>query len=266
MNDDARNDDETRKLIALLDYYRVLGVDCALDAAPHDRYAEARIEVAASAPSPLPRREQARERAPAPPLAPQEAERAAQALAAGAATLDELREALASFDGGGAIARARHFLFSAGAPRDLMVLDYAPGETEESGGAPFSGAEARLLSAMLAAIGRDFESAYCAYFCPWRPPGGQKLTPHASAALAPFARRHIELAKPRTLLLLGETARGVLPQNGTSANPYAQRLNLRFGGVEVAAVAAPGLPTMLKSPTLKAHAWRALRLAAELLG
>ncbi|HYA79371.1 MAG TPA: uracil-DNA glycosylase family protein, partial [Methylocystis sp.] len=239
---DAPTSDEARELIALLDYYRALGVDCALDETPRDRYAEsARAPVAAPASPPPLRREPAPSRALAAPLAPQEAERAARELAAGAATLEDLREVLAHFDGGGAIARARHFLFAAGAPRDLMVLDYAPGEREESGGAPFSGAEARLLSAMLAAIGRNFESAYCAYFCPWRTPGGQKLTPHASAALAPFAKRHIELAQPKALLLLGETAKIILPESGTPANVYAQRFDLRFGGGDVIAVAAPGL-------------------------
>jgi uracil-DNA glycosylase len=259
---------ERRALFALIDYYRVLGVDCALDAAPHDRYAEsAREKAPASDPPPAPERPALAPaatpaRKAAPPLSPHEAEHAAKAIAAAATSLEDLRQSLEGFDGGGAIARARHFLLAAGAPGDLMALDYAPGENEERDGAPFSGPEGRLLGAMLAAIGRSFETTYCAYFSPWRPPGGQRLSPHATAALAPFARRHIELANPKVVLLLGDAASSLAPQGGRGSL-YAQRLDLRLEKANPVAIAAPGLSAMLNVPTLKAQAWRALRLVAE---
>jgi uracil-DNA glycosylase len=263
--------DERRALLALLDYYGALGVDCVLDDVPHDRYAEIAPVPAPvfSPPPPAPERLPAKPadtRTIASPLPPQEAERAAKRIAAAATTLAELRQGLAAFDGGGAIARARHFLFAAGTPAELMVLDYAPGETEEGSGAPFSGPEARLLGAMLAAIGRSFENAYCAYFSPWRPPGGQKLAPHAVAALAPFARRHIELAQPRVVLLLGDAATSLASPSGSRGSPYAQRLDLRLEQASPIALSAPGLAAMLKTPALKPQAWRALRLAAQVMG
>lgn len=264
----ARTSEERKALLALLDYYRALGVDCALEEAPCDRYAESAREPAAPppAPAPTPTLQQATTlRAPAAPIAPQEAERAAEAIAAAARTLDELRQSLAAFESGGAIIKARRFLFSAGAPSPLMALEYAPGEAEENGGAPFCGPEARLLGAMLAAIGHNFESAYCAYFSPWRPPGGQRLAPHANAVLAPFARRHIELARPKAVLLLGDCAKSLLRADGTPASLYARRFDLRVGEATVAAIPAPGLAAMLKAGALKAHAWRALRLVAAAL-
>lgn len=260
--------DERQALLALLDYYRALGVDCALDETPRDRYAESAREPAPAPPPPAPERlrpKPAAGRTTAPPRAPQEAERAAKAIAAAARSLDELRQGLAAFDAGGSIAKARHFLFAAGVPVELMVLDYAPGETEERSGAPFSGPEARLLGAMLAAIGRSFESAYCAYFSPWRPPGGQRLTPHAAAALAPFARRHIELTRPKVVLLLGDTATSLAPPGGARGSLYAQRFDLRLEEASPVAISAPGLSAMLNIPALKSQAWRALRLAAEVL-
>ncbi|HMK90434.1 MAG TPA: uracil-DNA glycosylase family protein [Methylocystis sp.] len=256
--------DERRALLALLDYYGALGVDVALEATPLDRYAEsARPPSAASPVSSRPPAEP--KRAPPTPLSPKEATEAAGSLAASARSLDELSAALAEFDGGGAIAKARRFLFSCGAPSALMVLDYAPGETEESSGEAFCGSEARLLAAMLSAIGKSVDEVYRAYFSPWRPPGGQTLSAHASAALAPFARRHVELARPKALLLLGDSAKFLLPTSAAPASLYARRFDMTFAEAEVCVVAAPSLAAMLNVPSLKSRAWRALRLIAEAL-
>ncbi len=253
-------------LTALLDYYRTLGVDCAVDETPHDRFAE-------RAPTPVseeradPKQEEAPAplsppRAPATPVFPQEAIRDAEGIAAAARTIEQLREGLEAFEGGRA-SRARHFLFSSGQPGSIMALDYAPGEAEESSGEAFSGPEARLLNAMLAAIGETRDSFYRAYFTPWRPAGGQPLTPHVAAALTPFARKHIELAKPRAVLLLGDTAKIILGVSDAPMKLYARRFELRFGEADVVAIPAPGLAAMLKTASLKRQAWRALRAVKE---
>ena len=256
---------DTRALKALLEYYRVCGVDCALEETPRDRFADsARVPAKAAerveAPPPPESKARAEKARVAAPVFPDEAVRAAENIAASAKTLEELRAALASFDGCGPISNARHFLFSAGSPGGLMALDYAPGEAEERGGEPFSGDEARLLDAMMAAIGESRETAYYAYFSPWRPAGGQKLAPHVAAALAPFARRHIELARPKALLLLGyETTKIILRPNESAPKLYARRFDVQFGGESVAVVPAPGLAAMLRTHALKRTAWRALR-------
>ncbi len=256
--------DNARALKALLDYYRACGVDCALEEAPRDRFADsARVAAKAperlEAPPPEPRAREEKARAAA-SIFPEEAVRAAESIASSVKTLEELREALAGFDGCGPLSNAKHFLFSNGAPGGLMALDYAPGEAEERGGEPFSGEEARLLDAMMAAIGESRETAYYAYFSPWRPAGGQKLAPHVAAALAPFARRHIELARPKALLLLGdETTKILLATNEPAPRVYARRFDVQFGGESVAVFPAPGLGAMLRTNALKRAAWRALR-------
>ncbi len=257
--------DNARALKALLDYYRACGVDCALEEAPRDRFKDsARVVVEApervETPPSAPQIRAERPRAAAAPVFPEEAVRVAENIAACAKTLEELREGLAGFDGCGPLSKARHFLFSRGAPSGLMALDYTPGEAEERGGVAFSGDEARLLDAMMAAMGESRETAYYAYFSPWRPAGGQKLAPHVAAALAPFARRHIELAKPKALLLLGdETTRILLRPNEPAPKLYARRFDVQFGRESVAAFPAPGLAAMLRTNALKRPAWRALR-------
>jgi len=257
--------DDAQALKALLEYYRACGVDCAVEEAPRDRFADsargaAKAPERVEAPPPPEPRARAEKVRAATPIFPDQAARAAESIASSAKTLEELREALAAFEGCGPLSNAKHFLFSAGAPGGLMALDYAPGEAEERGGEPFSGDEARLLDAMMAAMGESRETAYYAYFSPWRPAGGQKLAPHVAAALAPFARRHIELARPKALLLLGdETTKILLATNEPAPRVYARRFDVQFGGESVAVFPVPGLAAMLRTNALKRAAWRTLR-------
>jgi len=271
----SESDPHRRALTALLEWHVACGVDLALDAAPHDRYAES-----AKAPPPVAaapaRRDVARATEPKRPapktlpepaarpaaiVFPEEAERAALAAAGGARTLAELAERFAAFDGCGFKSTARHFLLGAGAPgADLMIMDLAPGEEEERSGRPFDGARGRLLDAMLKAIGRKRDSAYLAYFSPWRPPGDKTPTPQEAAALLPFARRHIELAAPARLVALGEPlARALLGAKETGARLYGGSYEFRGSELRVPATAAPPLKAVLAVPTLKRATWRALR-------
>ena len=251
--------DESRALQALLDYYRACGVDCALDETARDRFADSARPLPKAPVEENPAPPQPRSGKPPVALFPEETARIAESVAAAARTLDELRESLSAFEGFGSVANARHFLFSRGAPAEVMAMDYAPGEAEERGGIAFSGAEARLLEAMLGAIGTARNDSYCAYFSPWRPPGGRAFAPHVASVLAPFARRHIELARPKAVLLLGDAARHVLGSSETPTRLYARPFELRLGEQTIVAVPAPGLSAMLRTSALKPRAWSALR-------
>jgi DNA polymerase len=145
----------------------------------------------------------------------------AEALARAARSLPELAAAMEGFDcelkpG------ARRFVFSdgtAGAP--LMVVGEAPGREEDQEGRPFVGAAGQLLDRMLGAIGRDraapepSRSVYIANVLPWRPPGNRTPSDAEVARWRPFLRRHVELARPRVLLIAGNTpARALLGRAG----------------------------------------------------
>lgn len=273
-------------LLALLDWYAESGVDLALDDAPHDRYADsarAAPEAAAapaplprqapapspkSSPSPSPRPQPAARRAPPVVAAPDEAARAAEAAAASAQSLDELSALLANFPHAPFRDMARHFLFAAGTPgAPLMALDAAPGATEESTGEAFAGREARLLDNMLAAIGADRKGAYLAYVAPWRPAGDRPLTPQEAAVFAPFARRHVELARPKVLLLFGDApARAMLQTSEPLAKLRGRAFDIRCGAHLAQGFVFNGLDRFLNTWTLKPAAWRDLRAAAAALG
>lgn len=272
---------ETREaLLALLDWYVESGADFALDDAPHDRYADsARAPTAVSEPPPPSRAvERGEPRAPLTPAPrrarpetliapPDEAARAAETTAAAARDLDDLAARLADFPHAPFRDMARHFLFGAGAPgARLMAFDAAPGATEESGGAAFSGERAKLLDNMLAAIGLDRGSARLAYVSPWRPPGDKALTPQEMAVFAPFARRHVELARPEVLLLFGEAPARIMLETGEPlAKLRGKCFDVRCGDHAARAFVFSSLDAMLKSAGLKPAAWRDLRAAAALL-
>lgn len=267
---------ESDALLALLEWQLACGADIAVDDAPHDRYAESaahqrqKLETKSRVDS---YRHSSMTVAPAPPVKilappfPEEAARLAEAAAAAAAGLDELAARFASFEGCALKSMATHFLFAAGAPgARLMVLDFAPGEDEERSGVPFSGKSAMLLDNMLAAIGLDRKTSYLAYFSPWRPPGDKHANPADEAALLPFARRHVELAAPEVLLILGDpTARAMLQTSLSGAQLRGRSFDCVCGEKTIRAIVLPSLANVLKTPLLKRNIWRDLRMAAAFL-
>jgi uracil-DNA glycosylase family 4 len=266
-------------LTALLDWHLSVGVDIAVDDFPHDRYAEcaarARLKVKPSkSPDPPPRASISIATPPtrakvnaAPTPFPEEAARLAEEAATAAANLDELAARLADFDGCAFKSMATHFLFAAGAPEArLMVLDFAPSEEEERSGAPFSGKAATLLDNMLAAIDLDRNASYLAYFSPWRPPGDKQASPAEQGALLPFARRHVELARPDILLILGEpTARAMLQTSLSGAHLRGRWFDCVCGTRTTRAIVLPSLANVLRTPSLKRNIWRDLRMVAAAL-
>jgi len=280
---------------ALRDILRFLadsGVDEALDELPVDRFAPVAQAVAQRVAAPAP---QAAERRPlpAPPAdlsspppageersstlpdmsaaeslpprpqtasVPDEAQAArARELARSAATLEELREILAGFDGCNLKFTAKSLVFADGNPdADLMLVGEAPGRDEDIEGLPFVGRSGQLLDRMLAAIGRDRTSAYIANVIPWRPPGNRTPTPLETEICRPFIERQIELARPKVLVNLGG------PSAKTLLNTTEGILRLRGNWrvhVTASGIAIPAMPTLhpaylLRNPAHKKLAWR----------
>ncbi len=99
------------------------------------------------------------------------AERAA-AAAGQARSLDDLRAALAAFDGCALSDTATNLVFAAGNPdASLMLIGEPPGEAEDRSGIPFAGPDGLLLDRMLASIGLARDAMLLTPLIPWRPPG-----------------------------------------------------------------------------------------------
>jgi uracil-DNA glycosylase len=135
-------------------------------------------------------------------------------VAAACGDLTALRAAMGAFEGLASLRQgARSLVFADGNPAArVMVIGEAPGREEDRAGLPFVGRSGQLLDRMLAAIGLSRQSkdaataAYITNTLPWRPPANREPSADEVAAMLPFLHRHIELAGPEVLLLVGSSA------------------------------------------------------------
>ncbi|MBK5934517.1 DNA polymerase [Rhodovulum imhoffii] len=241
---------------ALLEWQVELGVSEAIGDAPVNRYEEETQPVAAPQ---------------SPPVSPpaDDPVAGARAAATAAGTLEALCTALAAFEGCDLKRGARSLVFADGTPAArVMVIGEAPGRDEDIRGKPFVGRAGQLLDKMFAAIGLGRDRAaehglYITNVLPWRPPQNRDPQPEEVAMMLPFLHRHIELAAPEVIVLMGNHSCGaLLGRKGIT--------RLRGNWAEVAGL--PALPMfhpafLLRNPAAKREAWRdLLMLQARLRG
>jgi len=204
-----------------------------------------------------------------PLAAPDRAMAEARARAMACNSLAELASALAEFDGCALRKTATNLVFADGDPASgFMLIGEAPGRDEDLAGLPFVGESGRLLDRMLAAIGRDRASCYIANILPWRPPGNRNPALDEIAACLPFLERHIALARPRLLVLLG----GIAAKTLLRSSEGITRLRGRWFDYQVEDLSIPAMPVfhpayLLRQPAQKREAWRDfLNIAEKLQG
>lgn len=236
-----------------------LGVSDAIGESPQDRHAQDQ------APAPV-----------AAQVAPQVAAQAAQPVSApgaaaadpsGATTLAELAQMMEALPSALKPA-ARRFVFADGRPgARLMIVGEAPGREEDREGRPFVGRAGQLLDRMLGAIGlaRDApdpgRAVYITNVLPWRPPANRNPGPDEIALFLPCLERHIALAEPEVLLLMGNTpCQALLGKAGIT----------RLRGSWREAQGIPALPSfhpayLLRNPAAKRDSWADLLMLAARL-
>ena len=251
--------------LATLNWLVEAGADEAIADEPVNRLA-AQAAPRPAAPGPLPMAARpAPARAPA-TLIPGDTIGDAQAAAASATTLAELKAALEAFDGCPLKRTATNTVFADGvAAGGIMLIGEAPGRDEDRVGKPFVGRAGQLLDKMLAAIGLDRASnAYITNVINWRPPDNRDPTPEEAAACLPFLRRHIELANPQLIILLGAVA----ARHVVGVSDGIMKLRGRWLEYRVGSSMVPLMPTLhpaylLRQPAHKKVAWRDLQAAKE---
>ena len=203
----------------LLGFYSEAGVDTPLDDKPIDRFKQSaeiikQVTAAARETTVPPDKTNVRpapRRAPPQRISVEGQVATAHELARNAKNLDELFEALKSFNGCTLKLTAKNTCFADGTPHSkLMLVGEAPGREEDLQGVPFVGRSGMLLNRILAAIGLKREDVYIANTIPWRPPGNRTPTPMETELCRPFIERQIELSAPKILVALGGPAMQVL--------------------------------------------------------
>jgi DNA polymerase len=252
--------------LATLDWLVNAGADEAIADAPVNRLVTkpAAAPAPASVSVPAPRAVAARTPAPA----AEDSIGTAQALAASATSLAELRAAMEGFDGCALKRTATNTVFADGTElAPVLLIGEAPGREEDRVGKPFVGRAGQLLDRMLASIGLDrTRNAYITNVINWRPPDNRDPTPDEAAQCLPFLRRHIELAQPRVIILLGAVAaRHVVGKTDGIMKLRGHWMEYRVGDQMV-----PLMPTLhpaylLRQPAHKKLAWRDLQAVRDRL-
>lgn len=137
-----------------------------------------------------------------------------------------------------------------GAELMVLVAEPEPGDGEML----LSGAQGRLVDAMLAAMGLDDASVYRASVLP-------RAMPHADWAnlkvkgLGALACHHIALAAPKRLIVFGSH---ILPLLGHDpANIHANSAQINHGDPTLPLLALRDLAVLLERPRWKAGVWQA---------
>ncbi|WP_412048570.1 uracil-DNA glycosylase [Hoeflea sp. Naph1] len=285
------------ELAALLHFYADSGVGELCEDAPIDRFVQTAEALQArkrpqpqtnapaavvhgqqpAAPTPQPAPSISRKPAPQPltpdPQASQltvpgvAAFEQARALAASANSISELRAALDGFTGCNLRHSAKSLVFADGNPEaPVMFIGEAPGRDEDLQGAPFVGRAGQMLDRMLAAIGLDRDSAYITNMIPWRPPGNRTPAPHEIELCRPFIERHVALAAPKIVVMLGNVAsKSLLNTDKGILSIRGNWMDYQVGDAPI-----PALPTLhpaylLRNPAQKRFVWADLLSLQERL-
>ena len=177
--------------------------------------------------------------------------------------LSELEIVIKNFNGCNLKNSAKNTVFADGNPNaKVMFIGEAPGKDEDIKGIPFVGLAGQLLDKMLFSIKLDRSKVYITNIIPWRPPGNRQPTTQEMLLCVPFIQKHIELVRPKILVLLGGTAtkalllldEGIMKSRGKwhkyssygLANPILTR-----------AIFHPAF--LLRSPSYKKLAWEDLK-------
>lgn len=198
---------------SLLSFWADAGIDLCLEDEPVNRLTETAQMMRAPTP-PTPLRPAAAPRGPAAAnLAALEiAAEKAKALATAASTLEDLAQAIRSFDDCPLRRDRAHqpVLWRGQTGSRVLIIGEAPTAADHSTGQPFSGPEGRLLDRMIDAAGLG-DQCLMMNSVFWQPAGGRVPTAAEQKVCLPFLERAIQLSPPKALLLLGTaSARGML--------------------------------------------------------
>ena len=160
---------------------------------------------------------------------------------------------------------ANKMVFSDGNPRSkIMIIGEGPGANEDKEGIPFVGRAGQLLDKMLDAIKLDRNNVYITNVVNFRPPDNRKPSDLEIERYLPFLKKHVEIIKPKIVLLLGSTAMNAILKNENVISKIRGKwFNIEINGIKLNAIVSFHPAYLLRQPDQKKFSWQDLKMIRD---
>ena len=184
-----------------------------------------------------------------------------------AQSLKKLREEIKDIKNCKLKESASNLVFSDGNPNSkVMIIGEGPGANEDKEGLPFVGRAGQLLDKMLNAINLNREKVYITNVVNYRPPENRKPTDREVEQYLPYLKRHIEIIKPKIILLLGSTAmNAILGNTGVISRIRGKWHELKINKLKIYSIVSFHPAYLLRQPDQKKFSWIDLKMIREKL-
>ena len=181
--------------------------------------------------------------------------------------LDSLKKLIINLKNCNLKKKAKNIVFSDGNPNSkVMIIGEGPGANEDIEGLPFVGRAGQLLDKMLQAINLDRTKVYITNVVNYRPPENRKPTEEEILRYLPFLVKHIEIIKPKILVLLGSTAlNSILGSEKVISKARGIWVTKQIGSWKTNVIASFHPAYLMRQPDQKKHSWVDLKMIKKKL-
>ncbi len=162
---------------------------------------------------------------------------------------------------------ASNIVFSDGNPNSkIMIVGEGPGANEDREGFPFVGRAGQLLDKMLNAISLNRDNVYITNVVNYRPPENRKPSEEEVERYLPFLKKHIEIIRPKIILLLGSTAMSaILPNTDVISKMRGKWYEIEINNLKLSSIVSFHPAYLLRQPDQKKLSWIDLKMIRDKL-
>ncbi|MAH89670.1 MAG: uracil-DNA glycosylase [Candidatus Pelagibacter sp.] len=184
-----------------------------------------------------------------------------------AKNLQKLREEINEIKNCKLKENASNLVFSDGNPNaKVMIIGEGPGANEDKEGFPFVGRAGQLLDKMLNAINLSRKNVYITNVVNYRPPENRKPTETEVERYLPYLKKHIEIIKPKIILLLGSTAMNAILKNADVISKMRGKwIEIEVNKFKIFSIVSFHPAYLLRQPDQKKFSWIDLKMIREKL-
>ena len=182
-------------------------------------------------------------------------------------SLQKLREEINKIKNCKLKENASNLVFSDGNPNaKVMIIGEGPGANEDKEGFPFVGRAGQLLDKMLNAINLSRRNVYITNVVNYRPPENRKPTEKEVERYLPYLKKHIEIIKPKIILLLGSTAmNAILKKADVISKMRGKWIEIEINKLKIFSIVSFHPAYLLRQPDQKKFSWIDLKMIREKL-